>query len=285
MSIKTHCPRCKRLLSVPDKKADGYVHCPSCHGRLWVSKETATESDPVDVLAPVAGAAAASKLESAAALAAPLAQPPLPPPASPKTIAKLTTLPPSAAPPPLPSPVPPPFATPPPAPARAARKVARFISAETAQSALQLADDGKLPELSLQEGDGNPESQEKSRSLNPLVLLGALSLSVVLSMSLVLIDTDADSSGRAEEAQARQVIEEEFFGSLNPDAPLEPYQLALREAQRAHTRGDLKAERKLLHHVLDRLRAERKWTDRGLTGSREKDRKLEKQISILLSEH
>ena len=46
MSIKLDCPRCKTLLQVPNKLAGGYVNCPHCKGRLWVSKDAAVEKTP-----------------------------------------------------------------------------------------------------------------------------------------------------------------------------------------------------------------------------------------------
>ena len=81
----------------------------------------------------------------------------------------------------------------------------------------------------------------------------------------------------------RQKIEDHYFGSGTLEAKrLEPYQLLLREAQQAQSRGDDKTERKRYHKVLDMLRAERGAEERGLTGSRSKDKELEEAISVLL---
>ncbi|MCX7428253.1 MAG: hypothetical protein NTW96_21820, partial [Planctomycetia bacterium] len=59
----------------------------------------------------------------------------------------------------------------------------------------------------------------------------------------------------------------------------------LREAQRAASRGDRAGERRLYRQVLDLLRAERDRFDKGLTGSRDRDKKLEELISVMLREN
>jgi len=83
---------------------------------------------------------------------------------------------------------------------------------------------------------------------------------------------------------ARQTIEDTYFGSGNLDnKDLAPYQALLREAQRAHARGDVKTEREHYRKVLDMLREERGTHEKGLTGSRSRDKDLEEAISVLLS--
>lgn len=178
----------------------------------------------------------------------------------------------------------PPGASPGAGPAR----TARLITSETAQSALKLAPDGRLPELHLDEDEAKKKGDEdEGTTMNPLVLFGLLTLSVAMSVAMVLIDWSAPPTSRAEErGKARAVIEEKFFGggSLNRTKPLEPYQELLRDAQREHFRGNLRKERDLYRKVLDMLRAERAAGDRGLTGSLTNDRLLEKQLLILLTE-
>ncbi|MBU4270548.1 MAG: hypothetical protein KKE86_06155 [Planctomycetes bacterium] len=246
MSIKLDCPRCKTPLQVPGKLAGGYVNCPHCKGRLWVSKDAAAEKTP----------------------SAPLAEPPLK-----REPAPIEPSPPSPA---IPDP------PPPPAPRK---KVARFISAETADSTLRPAADGKLPELQLDEGAIRQKPQEKSSSMNPLVLLGVLSVSVVLSIVLAMIDLNPPADPRSKtKEQQRYLIERDFFGTGNIDnRTLKPYQILLREAQRAYTRGDYKTERENYRRVLEMLRAERGADRKGLTGSRRRDMQLEEAISVLLS--
>ncbi|MCD4726272.1 MAG: hypothetical protein K8R46_01310 [Pirellulales bacterium] len=279
MSIKLDCPRCKTLLQVPNKLAGGYVNCPHCKGRLWVSKDAAAEKTPTAPLADpplkkgataglpssagrntrenTAGQASSGAQTSESQLFQQPAKPSSPAPAIPD----------------------------PPQPPAPRKKVARFISAETADSTLRPAADGKLPELQLDEGAVRQKPQEKSSSMNPLVLLGVLSVSVVLSIVLAMIDLGSPAAPRSErKEQMRYLIERDFFGSGNIDnRALKSYQILLREAQRAYTRGDYKTERKNYRRVLEMLRAERGPDRKGLTGSRRRDKKLEEAISVLLS--
>ena len=261
MAINIDCPRCKMPLSVPGKKAGTYANCPHCKGRLWVPKD-------------------APDAASGGRAAAPPTQPPPPqPPTQPRTPQAPST---QAASPQTPSTQ---AASPPGSPPRAGRKVARFISAEAAQSTLKPADDGRLPELHLQESEQKKQPEHKSTSINPLVLAGALSLSVVLSISLVLVGSNSSrSSNVRKQTRARQVIEEQFFGEIGSPEPLEEYQVLLREAQRGHSRKDYKAERRLYRKVLQMLRAERGEHEGGVTGSAKRDEELKNQISILLSD-
>ena len=268
MPIKLDCPRCKTPLQVPNKLAGGYVNCPHCKGRLWVSKDAAAEKTPTAPLAePPSKKGAAAGLpssagrntrENTAGQASSGAQ------TSESRLFQRTAKP------------------QPPAPRK---KVARFISAETADSTLRPAADGKLPELQLDEGAVRQKPQEKSSSMNPLVLLGVLSVSVVLSIVLATIDLGSPATPQSErKEQMRYLIERDFFGSGNIDnRALKPYQILLREAQRAYTRGDYKTERENYRRVLGMLRAERGADRKGLTGSRRRDKKLEEAISVLLS--
>jgi hypothetical protein len=64
---------------------------------------------------------------------------------------------------------------------------------------------------------------------------------------------------------------------------LEPYQILLRDAQQAYSRGDHRAQRDCYGKVLDLLRAERGSEEKGLTGSRSKDKELEEALLVLLS--
>ncbi len=79
------------------------------------------------------------------------------------------------------------------------------------------------------------------------------------------------------------MIEREYFSHLDPNEPLVAYQLLLREAQRAYTRGDKQAERDAYRSVLRLLRAERGRFE-GLTGSPKSDEDLENHITIILQE-
>ncbi len=169
----------------------------------------------------------------------------------------------------------------PPAPSKGqAKNVARFISADAAQSPLELAEDGKLPELQLTRDEEKAASGGKGSSMSPVVLVGLLAVSVAMSLLLVLWDTSG-SGVTDEKAEARQAIRDYFFLTTGEES-LAPYQQWLRQAQRAASRGDHETERKLYQRVLDRLRAQRGPFDPGVTGSRTRDEELEKLIIIIL---
>ena len=321
MAIKLPCPRCKKALAVPNKKAGGYVQCPSCSGRLWVPNDAPADSAQVEAVTAQTQGSAAGPQSPIPSSQSPIPIPQtLPPAATASTIAKVLTPPGGGTPPPPPPPPPvgagyrlapaaqsvalQPTAAQPaavqataaqsplasvawqqPAAVAAPTKTARFISAEAAQSRLQLAADGKLPELHLRESDARPKKEEKERGLHPAIVFGAVALSIVSVVVMLSIDAGGPSSEQAKsEEEAWSVIEGEYFGDLDVKARPERYQELLRDAQRAHNRGDYKARRKLLREVLEMLKAEPNPNDRGrgLTGSKARDKKLEKQIAILL---
>jgi uncharacterized protein YbaR (Trm112 family) len=319
MHIKLECPRCKQSLSVPKKKAGGYVQCPRCKGSLWVSENLAESADgdqadgslPAESVAAPAAApppgASAGRLHAIplpvpaasgpAPAAAPMAPPPPPPPPSPSgsgampsvsiprpagvatgTVTKFR----AAAAPPQPPGASPAAGTssgPPPS----ARKTARFITAAAAQSAIKVASDGKLPELHLLEGNQKDKADAKGNAVSPLMLVAALVFSVGMSMALVLMPSGSeDLSLAARRANARQDIADKYFSDLDPKKALEPYQILLREAQAAYSRGDRAAETGRYRRVLDMLRREHGPFDKGLTGSPSRDKELEEQLTVLL---
>ncbi len=309
MPIRIDCPRCQAHLQLPSKSAGGYVHCPQCQGRIWVPKEAVAA-------APAAATAGSSAGGPPAVNAPPTVRPAAPPGTVPLRKPAATAAPPAPAAVPVPSPVPvAPSARPPAQPKSAAaaepkppqkpprpsaiakvappatpavpqtKKVARLITAQAADSTLQLAPDGKLPDLHLDDR-GSQMSNAKSKSVNPWVLLGLLAASIVFSVALVLVPMGSSGgASREKKAAMRERIESEYFGSSNPEsnADLEPYQILLRDAQRAYTRGDHKTERRDYVRVLEMLRAERSGYEKGLTGSRTRDRELEEALSVLLS--
>ncbi len=246
MPIKLDCPRCNTHLQVPSKMAGGYVNCPQCKGRVWVDKN----QPPPPIESPPPG---------------PIASPP-----------SSVFVPPSVR--PLPQPPAPPA---PPAPRK---KVARFIAAESADSTLKLAADGKLPELHLDDGETKEKPATESASSNPLMLIGGLCVAALLWGVLIFSFLQTPSTPQSERKdQMRTKIEREYFGASNiEDKALAPYQVLLREAQRAHTRGDDKAERAKYRKVLDMLHAERDVNEKGLTGRRSRDKELEDAINVLL---
>jgi|GEM_PF-2462006 len=458
MAIKLPCPRCKKPLAVPNKKAGTYVNCPLCNGRLWVPKDSQADAAHLDEV--VAQSQPAPSAPEETTISASGNPPRLPPAASPATLAKVLTPPganaplspnliagstgvaspgagspipgspiagspidsgptpisaasvgspagalPSSKPAPgsgagapissgvvpsgtvpgasvpggvspagqasLPAggymqsqpqtpggaassgyrpqpqsgygqgvPVPPPVVAPGSYPSRAAPgaataatwpaggmptggvqptaagtvppsgatppqpppvagqsvaaapaqmpKVPRFISADAALSRLQVASDGRLPQLHLHESSEEPKQKQQERTVNPVLLFALLGVSVLVSILMVLLDSGGQSpqQGRSAEA-AWRIIEGEYFG--DPDKPQRPlrYQELLRDAQRARNRGDLESQKKLLREVLAMLDAEPHPNDRGrgLTGSPGRDKRLREQIIVLLREN
>ena len=155
MAFNIDCPRCKQNLLVPRKKTGSYANCPRCGGRFWVPVDHSADPSATD-----AGSDSSAMIVLRPAPVPPLAQPPGQPPLPPVS----------------------------------GRKVARFISAETAQSILKPAAYGRLPDLQLSEGQQQDAAESRSRSIHPLVLFGLLTLSVVISVVLALVDVGAPSS-------------------------------------------------------------------------------------------
>jgi len=185
------------------------------------------------------------------------------------------------------------LSTPPAAPPLT-RKVARLVTADSAQSTFKLAADGQLPHLQLQEADSKEKSQGKSRSIPPLVMIGAWVLSVAFTVAIVMISSDNDDPSFTSQTKsdAMRAIEKDFFG--NPErGELLPYQFLLREARQARAGGDYKAERHFYQQVLKLLHTET-WDGsasasqarlgKGITGSTRNDRELEKLILIVMGD-
>ncbi|MBN1912054.1 MAG: hypothetical protein JW818_20195, partial [Pirellulales bacterium] len=160
------------------------------------------------------------------------------------------------------------------------RKVARLITSDAADSTLNLAEDGNLPELKLHESLTKDASQQKKTSSNPLVLMAVLSASILAC--ILMLFWDGSGGGHDDRKQAvEQIIRDKFFNT--PGGELEPYQQWLREAQLAAERGNTAQEQQLYRRVLDRLHAERDRFDRtGLTGSIESDDELEELVLKML---
>jgi len=169
-----------------------------------------------------------------------------------------------------------------------ATRKARFIAAEAAQSTLKVAKDGQLPDLYLKDGAAEKKKQKnesQSQSMNPLVLIGAICLSLMFSITIVLVDSGSEpTGGQSAKSSARIIIETEYFGPAVGE-PLKQYELDLRAAKRAHARKDRKTERNMYRKVLDMLRTEQREERRKpLTGTTDRDKILEQQLIILLSE-
>jgi len=275
MAIKLDCPRCNKPLSVPSKKAGSYVNCPQCMGRFWVPKDAPADDTPAPPLP-----------------TPPLSTPPLPtPPPSgnsssinpvaagplPAAAEETTRSAPASQGGPPPPPLPPPLPKTSPPTAVAERKTARFISAEVARSTLEIAEDGQLPELQLQEREQKKKTEERSdTTINPLVLFGVVSLGVVASVLLVLYEGPERPESQGVR-NARAAIER-CWSNVDSNDPLKPYQLYLRQAHLAHTHGDFKAERQLYRKVYQLLQVE------GRTAvPPDHARVLEEEIPVLLN--
>jgi hypothetical protein len=159
------------------------------------------------------------------------------------------------------------------------KSVARIITTEPAQSLL--TKDGKLPTLQLND-DIKPKKKESSLSSNPL-FVGLLICASLVSSGLMLIMFGLPpSENQKTVAKARESIRQ--FYEVREDEELKPFQLELREAELAHSRGDHDAEIKAYQDVMARFRAEDRNQYTGLTGSPTWDRELEDLVSILLKE-
>ncbi len=163
--------------------------------------------------------------------------------------------------------------------------MARFITTELSACPLPVTADGKLPELKLGDSEGRTvDKPARPRGMHPLVLFGLLAGSLAASLLLLLAPMDATAPSRQEaRQQARRIIETEYFRELDEGVPPRPYQLLLREAKLAHSRGDFRREREMYRRVLDLLRAYPK-PEKGITGSPQRDEELERQLIVLLSQ-
>jgi hypothetical protein len=160
-----------------------------------------------------------------------------------------------------------------------AAKVARFLTPQSKPAAETLAVDGKLPALSLAEDD--PQRAEEPKGTNPLFLIVLLSVSFTLSAAMLMMDFGPSDTQSARRELARQQLAE-FYAQ--PDEALAPYQIYLREAQRAHSRGDRQNERDNYRRVLRLLRAEGRSRFETVTRTPSSDDRLEELLSILLSD-
>lgn len=99
-------------------------------------------------------------------------------------------------------------------------------------------------------------------------------------MLIVFSMPTAENKKKVQEARAniRQ------FYEIREDEELKPFQIELRAAQLAHSRGDHEAEVIAYQSVMARFHAEDRNQYTGLTGSPTWDLELEELVSILLKE-
>jgi hypothetical protein len=186
---------------------------------------------------------------------------------------------------PRPTPTSAPTPTPPAAP-RGRAKQAKFISADTTKSNIHLGADGQLPQLKLQEGPAKDRNKEKGQGSNTLVMIAVFGFSFGMSILMLFLP---EGGPPAETTKAEALKDVQTFYIEDQPLPLEPYQILLREAKQARSRGDIEAERARYRRVLDMLHAEGKNKFKGLTGVPggsvpPNDEHLERRLSTLLAD-
>ncbi|HEY2414411.1 MAG TPA: hypothetical protein VGI40_19355 [Pirellulaceae bacterium] len=165
---------------------------------------------------------------------------------------------------------------PPPAPAN----VARFKTAASTTTTIAPAADGKLPGLLLADTEGAVAGESGEKGVPLWLACVAVIGSTLVSVFLLFSDTSGKPSTRTKHAEARTQIAQ-FYG--NDIAPLRPYQVLLREAQLAHSRGDHELERQRYRQVLALLRSEKRSKYETITGTPSDDEQLAECLSALLS--
>jgi len=263
MPLKIVCPHCKKPLSVPRKLLGSHASCPHCSGRIQVPQHASNGAS--DAETPPRTATPPNKTSRSQQSSKATAQ------VDDASAAHLSERQVWGQP-----------VDRPPIPSLQGSQTARFISAEAAQSPLTVAEDGQLPDLRLIDSNAKQTEEDDTQSVNPLVVTCAISLSIVLSISLAMMDFTPDGGPNDSRAEVRQCIEKEFFTPPDSDKPFPPFEHLLREAQRAHTKGDRAQERKLYHRVIFMLRQERGENEKGLAGSHDRDERLKTLISALL---
>jgi hypothetical protein len=176
--------------------------------------------------------------------------------------------------------VPPPPPAAPTQPAQPAN-IARFKTAASSAPAIAASADGKLPELMLADNPAAGAAGEAAERPVPLwAAVLAVVGSTVLSVFLLLGDAPAQKSVQSRRAEVRQELAS-FYGT--EAAKLRPYQIMLREAQQAYSRGDRAAELQRYRQVLGLLRAEKRSKFETVTGTPGDDERLGELLSILLT--
>jgi hypothetical protein len=123
-----------------------------------------------------------------------------------------------------------------------------------------------------------PAGAEKGAPL--WLALVAVAASTAMSVVLLLGDFSGAPSAAFERETARRDLVQ-YYGTES--GQLLPYQLLLREAQQAHSRGDLALERQKYRDVLRMLRAEGRGKFEGLTGTPKSDQDLAKLLGTMLA--
>src|SRR5688572_5210225 len=243
LNLQVHCPYCKRPVATSMALVGQRIACPNCHGEILLN--------PAALLAPAgAGRSAEANADLARATTtatAPPAPPALPPPMPPGIPRPPYTAPvvqPPPASPPM-APAPPPMA---PAPPPARPNTAQFLAATPQAPAISAAPDGKLPTLQLADSpEAAPRVESQSAPVPLWLALMAVVASTLISVLLLTHDFDGSQATQTTKTDARRQLASFFGDDLTP---LRPFQVHLREAQLAHSRGDFAAEREHYRRVL-----------------------------------
>lgn len=153
---------------------------------------------------------------------------------------------------------------------------ARIIQAAPIEP--DLSDNGELPTLQLKD-ETKPKADVQKLKTSP-VFLGLLICFSVIASGLMLFLVPQNSAQDKKLLEEARVEIRKFYAGRQ-DGDLQPYQIELREAQRAKDRQDeIAAYRK----VMARFRAEDRNEFVGVTGSPGEDIKLQELLSILLGD-
>jgi len=286
MRVAVDCPFCKRSMATSAAFAGQTIACPNCRGEFaWnppakVPAVNASDELRRSDMSPPRSAAAKNLEAGTATVTVP------PPPANEPITGQV------AAPPrkldlsPPANPGRPPSQPPLPAPANAAnpsgtKNTARLKTAATAPATILPATDGKLPGLLLADSPATDVNREgRDRPIPMWLACLAIVGSTLLSLLLLVNDVPIQQSLSSRQTDARTAIAQ-FYG--NDLAPLKPFQVLLREAQQAHSRGDRSLERQRYRQVLGLLRSERRSKYETITGVPSEDEQLANYLSVLLS--
>ncbi len=274
MRVAVNCPNCKRPMATSAAFAGQTIACPNCR-REFVFQPPATMPPSATSAAPsgelVAAGPAKLQLENVAVASEPTAAR-----SNVRSTAVQTPRPPVP-----PAPAPPPPATLAATTAPAPTNTARFKTAATTTATIVPAADGKLPGLLLADGETVAAGGQSGEKGVPLWLAClAIVGSTLLSLLLLVGDGPVKQSVASRHSEAREQLAQ-FFG--NDTTALRPYQILLREAQQAHSRGDRATERQRYRQVLGLLRSEKRSKNETVTGIPSEDEQLAQWLSVLLS--
>ena len=251
------CPYCKRPMATSPAFAGQMIACPSCRGEFVLT---------IPAIVPSQAAVAASATSTQPTSTPPVfrLETPAATSAGPPTAPARDSLPPKV---PV-APQPPP-------------NTARFKVATAQSPAVVPSADGKLPGLQLADAAPTEKAGGGDKAVPLWLACLAVVASTVLSVFLLLYTPPEQQSAASLRAAARRELAQ-YYGS--DAAQLRPFQILLREAQQAHSRGDRALERQRYRDVLRLLRAEGRSQFEGLTGTKGSDEQLSKLLAILLTE-